>query len=80
MTDALEQFKQVVQRKEWFADDDHLTIADDPAEHLWWTTESYIANTQIVAVVNDVDVDLGVIDPDEETYFKIALYPTYDYS
>jgi len=76
---SLETFKEIVQSKDWFAEDDHVEIADDPAEHLWWTTESYIANTQITSVVNDVDVSLGVIDPDEETYFKIALYPVYDY-
>lgn len=80
MTASLKKFKQIVQDKDWFAQDDHLEIADEPAEHLWWTTESYIANTQIVAVVNDVDVSLGVIDPDEDTYFKIALYPEYDYT
>lgn len=78
MTASLKQFKTVVQNKEWFAEDDHVTIADDPAEHLWWTTESYIANTQIVSVVEDSDVDLGVIDPDDETYFKIALYPSHN--
>jgi hypothetical protein len=79
MTDSLETFKNAVQSKDWFAGDEYLEIYDGPDEFLWWTTDSYIANTQIVSVVNDEDVDLGVIEPGEDRPFKVALYPAEDF-
>lgn len=72
---SLTDFLEVVETKDWFAPDDHLVVADGPAEHLWWTTDSYIANTQVTSVVDDADVDLGIIESDDESDFKIALYP-----
>lgn len=73
-----EEFAELVREKDWVADDDHIVAHDDEYEtFVWWSTDSYIANTQMEALMADEDVSLGVIDPggeDDKRPFKIAVY------